>query len=558
MKYSRRKNMCIACIGTLIYIMLIGLLVPFVYDIADDRSMMEIVSGQYLGSPDAHTIFQGFWYSLVLTKLYALLPNVDWYALSYIILQCICLSLIIYRLLNMQVSKKNKVWYIFSAVLAFAALGLSALVRLTFTTTAAILGVTVIFWYMTAQEVKALDFLVLFLLCFLVNQIRPAIFFMILPVCGILWIFRTYEEAGKKKWNLGIPAALAVIFMFELLGNQMGYGSLEWKSYQEYNDSRSAVYDYEDYKFRPYEEMEAFYNQIGIEKKSRARTLMNYNYTADDRITPGFFNAYIEAYEKEFPSKESVTGKSWRGARQYLNRVLSGEFHIQHILALILYAGLSVWYFWKKDWVRCWKVVLVALTQIVLWIYLLYEGRIPERVIYSMNMMFLVTALLLFGEVMSHMEIQKKNLIFAVLSICLGVCAVMRIKDIREQNLELSRHNRSVEALKQYCMEHPENFYFNDVTSLAFSTYNVHLWQDEPYQMNYMSLGDWMSYSPIWQEKLDQRGITSVKEALYEQENVYLICSFDKGLEYLVKLYDGVTCTEVDKVGGYRIYQLKL
>lgn len=558
MKYSRRKNMCIACIGTLIYIMLIGLLVPFVYDIADDRSMMEIVSGQYLGSPDAHTIFQGFWYSLVLTKLYALLPNVDWYALSYIILQGICFSLIIYRLLNMQVSKKNKVWYIFSAVLAFAALGLSALVRLTFTTTAAILGVTVIFWYMTAQEVKAVDFLVLFLLCFLVNQIRPAIFFMILPVCGILWIFRTYEEAGKKKWNLGIPAALAVIFMFELLGNQMGYGSLEWKSYQEYNDSRSAVYDYEDYKFRPYEEMEAFYNQIGIEKKSRARTLMNYNYTADDRITPGFFNAYIEAYEKEFPSKESVTGKSWRGARQYLNRVLSGEFHIQHILALILYAGLSVWYFWKKDWVRCWKVVLVALTQIVLWIYLLYEGRIPERVIYSMNMMFLVTALLLFGEVMSHMEIQKKNLIFAVLSICLGVCAVMRIKDIREQNLELSRHNRSVEALKQYCMEHPENFYFNDVTSLAFSTYNVHLWQDEPYQMNYMSLGDWMSYSPIWQEKLDQRGITSVKEALYEQENVYLICSFDKGLEYLVKLYDGVTCTEVDKVGGYRIYQLKL
>ena len=76
--------------------------------------------------------------------------------------------------------------------------------------------------------------------------------------------------------------------------------------------------------------------------------------------------------------------------------------------------------------------------------------------------------------------------------------------------------------------------------------------------MNYMSLGDWMSYSPIWKAKLDQNGIRSVKEALYQRDNVYLICSFDKGLEYLVSLYDGVTCEEVDKIPGFRIYKLSL
>ena len=96
------------------------------------------------------------------------------------------------------------------------------------------------------------------------------------------------------------------------------------------------------------------------------------------------------------------------------------------------------------------------------------------------------------------------------------------------------------------------------MTSLAFTTYNVHLWRDEPYHMNYMSLGDWMSYSPLWQEKLEQQGITSVKEALYEWDHVYLICDFDKGREYLVKLYDGVECREVDKVAGFEIYQLRL
>ncbi len=75
--------------------------------------------------------------------------------------------------------------------------------------------------------------------------------------------------------------------------------------------------------------------------------------------------------------------------------------------------------------------------------------------------------------------------------------------------------------------------------------------------MNYMSLGDWMSFSPVWRRKLEQNGIDSVKEALYERENVYLICSFDKGLEYLVSLYDNVSCTETDKISGFKIYRLQ-
>ena len=81
--------------------------------------------------------------------------------------------------------------------------------------------------------------------------------------------------------------------------------------------------------------------------------------------------------------------------------------------------------------------------------------------------------------------------------------------------------------------------------------------KDQPYVMNYMSLGDWMSFSPIWKKKLEQEGIESVKEALYGRNNVYLICSFDKGLEYLVSLYLNVECTEVDDIPGFEIYSLQ-
>ncbi len=75
--------------------------------------------------------------------------------------------------------------------------------------------------------------------------------------------------------------------------------------------------------------------------------------------------------------------------------------------------------------------------------------------------------------------------------------------------------------------------------------------------MNYISLGDWISFSPAWAQKLEQRGITDVPDALYRQDNVYLICSFDRGLEYLTTMYENVTYTEVDKVAGFGIYQLR-
>ena len=140
--------------------------------------------------------------------------------------------------------------------------------------------------------------------------------------------------------------------------------------------------------------------------------------------------------------------------------------------------------------------------------------------------------------------------------VLLGV-GVLYGKDIRTQNLEISNRCKNVEQLKTFCGEHTKNFYFNDVTTLAFTTWDVKLWKNETYTMNYMSLGDWMSFSPLWKEKLDQQGITSVREALYQRDNVYLICTFDKGLEYLTSLYENTTCTEVDRAGLFHIYKLQ-
>ena len=554
-----KKDFCftLVCVG--VYILVLWNLIPFVYGIIDDRSMMEIVSGQYLGMPDPHTIFMGYWYSLFLTGLYTVLPNVDWYAFCYIVMQVMCMILILFRLVRERERKWEKVLCAVLALSSFAAFGVQATVQLSFTTTAAVLGVTVVFLYAAAEKLEWKDAALLFFLLFLTSQVRFDIFCMTVPVCAVLWIFRVAVQGQRERIQFLMPAAALAVLTLAMLGNLAGYGSAEWRAYKSYDNSRTAIYDFPDYTFPEYEGAEELYSSVGIETKSRARTLINYNYTADDQITPEFFRDYIEAYQKMYSSEQTVVQRLVQSVKDYLKGVRDNRFYMQHLLGLAMYAGLVILAFWKKEWGLLGKTLCTGGIQGIMWIYLLYKGRIPDRVIYSMNLMLLVTAFLLWREIFPRISLpgaaRKAGVVACMFVLC--YLAGAQTAKFRGKNQELSRWNQNIESLKEYCMEHPDNFYFNDVTSLAFTTYNVRLWRDQPYVMNYMSLGDWMSFSPIWKKKLEQEGIESVKEALYGRNNVYLICSFDKGLEYLISLYPNVECTEVDDIPGFKIYSLE-
>ena len=554
-----KKDFCFTLVCEGVYILVLWNLIPFVYGIIDDRSMMEIVSGQYLGMPDPHTIFMGYWYSLFLTGLYTVLPNVDWYAFCYIVMQVMCMILILFRLVRERGRKWEKVLCAVLALSSFAAFGVQATVQLSFTTTAAVLGVTVVFLYATAEKLEWKDAAFLFFLLFLTSQVRFDIFCMTVPVCAVLWIFRVAVQGQRERIQFLMPAAALVVLTLAMLGNLAGYGSAEWRAYKSYDNSRTAIYDFPDYTFPEYEGAEELYSSVGIETKSRARTLINYNYTADDQITPEFFRDYIEAYQKMYPSEQTVVQRLVQSVKDYLKGVRDNRFYMQHLLGLAMYAGLVILALWKKEWGLLGKTLCTGGIQGIMWIYLLYKGRIPDRVIYSMNLMLLVTAFLLWREIFPRISLpgaaRKAGVVACMFVLC--YLAGAQTAKFRGKNQELSRWNQNIESVKEYCMEHPDNFYFNDVTSLAFTTYNVRLWRDQPYVMNYMSLGDWMSFSPIWKKKLEQEGIESVKEALYGRNNVYLICSFDKGLEYLISLYPNVECTEVDDIPGFKIYSLE-
>jgi len=564
-----KKNIVYAILAPVLLMVILWNILPFVYAIVDDRTMMEIVSGQYLGRADAHIIFVGYWYSLLIQRLYMILPNVDWYALGYLFLQSVCISLVLYRLHLCQEAgfglfhgdKKSffeKIWSWVVPLLLVVILCLRIIVQITFTTTATILGMTIIFWYLTTKTFQIKDLLILGILCLLTMEIRASVFLMVLPVCVVLWLFRILNKRERTRNHLLVPLVVVLAFLLEIPAYSMGYGSKEWRDFSHYTNLRSLVYDYEEYGFPRFEEEEAFYRRIGIEKKSRAKNLYYYNFTADDRITPDFFEQYVKEKNKTVLPYRMQIAQIWKSVREYSSGIVHGKFGYHHNVILLFYILLAFLWICKKDYQKCLRVICVLGVQILLWIYLVYRGRLPERVLFSMNFMLLTTLILLWAEFLVQLKLsvnRKRIFALVVLPICI-ILAFVEIKTVRIENLEIARQNKSVEAVKQYCMEHPNHFYFNDVTSFALSTYNVHLWQAKPYYMNYMSLGDWIAFSPLWRKKLDQQGISNVKEALYEGENVYLLCSFDRGLKYLSALYDNVEYTEVDKIKHFKIYKL--
>ena len=536
---------------------------PFVYAIIDDRSMMEILSGQYLGYPDPHAIFLGYWYSLALTGLYRISTHVDWYALLFLVVQWGCMSLILYRVQEQAQDRNKQDRRVALTMVIFFLVGLQTVTQLTFTTTAAAVAATVLYWYVTSEKIVCKNLWILLGLCFLTYQIRMEIFFLLVAICVVFWSIRIYRQGITMvgKLELALPFFVAGVLGICFLGNLIGYGSPEWRAYNVYTEYRTDVYDYPDYTFPPYEEAEDLYAAAGIDTKSRARTLINYNYTADDQITPEFFEQYIETYQQMRPSGQSRMERLMESAKSYVKGGLDGRFHITQSAGMVLLGMLLLLSIWKRQWMQTIETASLIGIQLVLWLYLLYKGRVPARVIYSMNLLLGTIVVLAWREHFRTIgeripeSFKRKGMTLLIL-VLLGVGALYG-KDIRTQNLAISNRCEDVEQLKTFCAEHPENFYFNDVTTMAFTTWDVKLWRNETYTMNYMSLGDWMSFSPLWKEKLEQQGITSVREALYQWDNVYLICTFDKGLEYLTSLYENTTCTEVDHAGLFHIYKLQ-
>ena len=532
-----------------------------VININDDRMIMEFLSGRYLGVPDGHAVYMNYPLTGLLAALYRILPNVDWYGYFLVAVMGICALLVAYRIAG-TASERSKKWIYMLAAIGVCTFAMGReFFSITYTTVAAISGATAVFWYGTGKEHRS-DVMITAILGVLTWCIRDELFLMIVPASGLIWLLKQLPKKEKLWKKFVLPSAVFGSVAVCMLINQAMYSSEEWMDYQSFNELRTEIFDYQDiYYFPNYEEYAEYYDRLDLTNEER-RMLIYYNFIlVEDEIgrreAIELFGKMIE-YRDDYGVNEELLPLGQRipaETKQFIRYTVTGAYGKLYSVALFGFLLLIGWLLYKKQWKPLIEAILfMGSGMAMIWVMEI-RGRMPERVVYSLSLVLFVTMVLnYFWNRKSLLKCRvMKPFIFAGILGC-TVWGIWNCASTVIGNQPLIENMKELETIQNYCNTKDENFYF--VTGEVLDEYGgvigAPIKTNE--QLNYVSTGDWISYSPMEREKLTQKGIASAAEALLYDENMYLISVKDSAnLKYVtdyLTLRNGseVTAAEVESL----------
>lgn len=560
---EKRLGVCkdIAIVGLPLAIFLFWILTTWKinYQVHDDRYMMEFLSGKFLASSDAHLVYIKYPFAILMQGMYQLFPGHDWYAAVMLSLQIAMIAIMTWYIVRNIKEIKYKVFSQIAFYSFFILCWINEITCFTYTTVAALVGATIVVVYALGQD-RIRDYVMLLLLCFLVFNLRSDLFFMILPVCGILWIRKSFHNKFKQQMVFGL--ILLIVVGGSWICNAVAYSSEPWKEYMKYNSARTKVYDYDYDDLIVYETNREMYDKLNI-SEDECKILESYDLSLCDETLYGKIPEVADAYtdHKTFGIKIQNTMKA----------ILSDgllESKMMTLVSVLLWGILILATVWSRKKDVIWMEIGFALVHIVLWLYLGYKGRILPRVSHSMLLLQIVTPCICLYYTFCNVVEKKWNKMvkrlgsIGLLIVLLGVCAydVLLCNKLMHKN-EKEAGYRDQYIIEQYCNSHKDNFYFLDVFSVVECKYTFDYDNKNEYE-NFVSLGDWFGNSPIYKKKLQIENIDSVRQAVLENENVYVIGIVGKDLGFISGITDkDVTIESVDFLDGgmddYVVYQVK-
>lgn len=537
-----------------------------IFTMNDDRMLMEFLSGRYLGYPEAHSIYMNYPLTLLIKWLYEIAPQFDWYSFTLIGIQALCVGLLLVRFWNFRKSQKEQYRCLFmaAAVLLFA-IGHN-FAALTFSTVAAVTGVTTLVWYGTSRGTRT-DVLISGLLAALTWCIRDELLIMILPAAGLIWLFRDFSKESSIPRKFAVPLCVLVCVGGCILWDSIAYSSADWKKFNTYNmETQTEIYDYlSDYYFPDYEQNREYFEAAGITNEERRILIYASFLYAQDELSTETLDKLVQLREN-YGNTESI---AWNvrvksGTGYFLEHLREGRYGIRlqfaaagFVLALVVFA-------YQKDKKAFWQTMVIAVTMcLIVWLMEL-RGRVPQRVADSLSMMSF--AMMSLCWIWKIEELQKSKVflhVFSVAVILLGVCGAVSVGRSIGQAAEIRKTNLEYDKIREYCQTHQDNFYIVSIGSLNRYGINVNVGTVDHSQNNYISAGDWMAYSPIQLERLEQAGISSAAESLLRDDSVYIISDEDNYLNYAVDYLESrfqkeINAKKIDVVKeGCFVYQLE-
>lgn len=516
------------------YVLLFTVVKP-VDGINDDWGMYSTLSGAYTGTPDAHVMFFLYPLAWFLAKLYTLWSFVPWYGLFQHAVQILCLYAVYRRFLRLRQRHCPDASLLLPALTAFLllffVLDFNVLAEAQYTTTAGLAAAAALFCFITARINQSnagffLDNIPTLLLAWLSFSMRQNIFYLMLPMAGMLWL---------SKWILGVrnkyEGTTPKLLCFALLlclglgilwgANAAAYSSPEWSDFRKINHYRERIGDF--YGWPEYEECKDELFALGIDEEAymyrrSGAPRIGYDMSVEDwkQMHDIARSCYLARTDFQARLKHiavsSVNVFFYEDGMQPANLFTGLLLLLTPVLSLLRYniRALFVYlmYFFGRS---------------VSWIYVLYEGRFPKRIVQPLitaDCLILLGILLAFN--LLHIEKQKRYAIVLPVVLALSVLSVFITRtNVRENYLV---HEPTWQGLKSYCFAHPDHFYiwtYASGTLEHFCERPFAAGQDTYQNFIYTNWG--VVCNPNTQKKLAAWGIGEYGRDLVESDRVYFI-----------------------------------
>lgn len=554
--------------------LILSLKVPFIYTVNDDLFMKNILSGAYLGAPDAHTVYMEYPLCALLAFLYRLQPEIPWYGICFFAFHAVSWGLMVYRLCGGSRIRWNirTLAAFLLGMLLFASCGFYHIASMQFTVTAAVLGMVALVWFLTGdlgQEtgVYLRDQAVTAIFVFLSFNVRRNVLLMLVPIAGMLWLraaWQCYREkvAGSAAKLLGMAALSAAGVAVALLSYRIAYGDDGWQDYILYNDNATVLYDY--YEWPDYEENKELYEELGISKEAYVGARDAYLLSMDSGIDSAAMVKLAERSNALHQERSSFGERCMTALREIGVRTVADTDRPLNLIVVSLYVLAVVGaVLWKKPGAFL-SLGALWIGRMFSWMYVVYEGRYPMRITQSLLLaeagvlaVILCRELPGVGDACKGSKKSWKQVLTAVVLaayfLFLAAFGYVRLKHVFVENTWRLAESQDLRNLKDYCEEHDEYFYLVDTKSITNDTEAIFDTTGNRFE-HYIVFGGWLSDSPAFLKKLELAGVSDTERAIVDGRARIIVeneerCPTGYLEDYFTSRYPGSVMREVDCFG---------
>lgn len=453
--------------------------------INDDFGMYSILSGAYLGYPDAHVLFFLYPLSWLLSKLYTLCSFIPWYGLFLHGVQIACLYAVWTRGMQlwMRHNGPQPFWkpaLTFLCVL-FLIMDISVLSEAQYTTTAGLAAAAAVFCFMTAvtpphAETSVYRFLKdcipSFLFAWISYCIRQNIFYLMLPIAGMIWLSkwilscrRGSRDAarGLIGFALILLAGMGILYALDAAA----YSGETWADFKKINYCREKVGDF--YTWPEYEECKEALDGLHITEEEYAYMRsgaphIGYGMSVED------WEQMLAIARECYGARTDHIGRVKDMVIGYLSVFFDNSMQPANALILFLMLLTFLLILLQRNRPALLVYLLYMTGRTVSWCFVLYQGRFPRRIaqpLIEVDYAVIIAIILCFN--LFKAEYGKRYAVILPLVLLLSAYSAAAVKIDIDANYHASQ--TTWDELTAYCRSHPDRLYIWTYNSGTLENY---------------------------------------------------------------------------------------